>query len=157
MIVPGSTLATLSITYFTPCGFPCTICRHRCPPPPTMTASLSATNLLPCYHHLLPHPLAVAAVVRHCSTLPPIACHRPPPPLPDAAVARRRRLPAVFPAIIDRCRHRPTQSSTSRCTSSYSEVYAVYILGPPIQKIGDGAELKAGTTKRDPEAVRAGI
>ena len=42
------------------------------------------------------------------------------------------------------------QLLTARCASSYSEVYSVYIQGSPIQKIGDGAELKAATRKERP-------
>jgi hypothetical protein len=30
------------------------------------------------------------------------------------------------------------------------EVYSDYIRGPPIQKFGDGTDLKAGTTKERP-------
>ena len=111
MVVPGSTLAALSITHFTPHGFTHPLCCH-CYPPPTTTASSSAADLSPCRHHPLPCPLAAAAVVCRCSTSPPIACHPPPPPSPNAAVCQ----PSSQPSSTVRCRHRPTQSSTARCT-----------------------------------------
>ena len=37
-----------------------------------------------------------------------------------------------------------------RCINSYSEVYLVYIRGPPIQNFGDGTDLKVGTTNKRP-------
>ena len=39
-----------------------------------------------------------------------------------------------------------------RCINSYSEVYSVYIRGLPIQKFGDGVDLKVkvGTMKERP-------
>ena len=99
MVVPGSTLATLSITYFTPHSFMRPLHCHCCPPP-TSTSSLSAAYLLPCHHHLLPGPLTAAVVVRCCSTLPPIACHWPPPPLPDAVVCQPSSQSSLIAATI---------------------------------------------------------
>jgi hypothetical protein len=74
----------------------------------------------------------------------------------------------VFPAIIDRCRHRPMQSSTAaaivfsaaasvdrwrrRCTSSYFEVYSVYIGAPPhTEQSWMAQNLRQEQRKRDPE------
>ena len=134
MVLPGSMLAALSITYFTPC-----MRLYASPPSPLLY------SVIVCHQSIAVTPSSAAAPPRSRNRWPPLLysaanCL----PSPTATVAQCRRLPAVFPVTINQCRHRPTQLLTARCTSSYSEVYSVYLQGPFIQKFGDGAELKAG-------------
>jgi hypothetical protein len=147
MLVPGSTLATLSITYFTPNGFTYPLRRHCCPPT-TRTVSSSATDLLLCRHHPLLCPLTATAVVRRCSTLPPIACHHPPPLSPDTVVRQpSSQLSSTAAAIV---RH--------NCQPLDVPVPIVKFIqftyeGPPYKKLGMVHNLRQEQQKRDPEAV----
>ncbi len=87
MIIPGSTPATLSIIYTTRL--------YTSPPLPLLYPTYNNSIIicccftLPCRHHPLPRSLPATAVVCHCSTLLPIACHCPPPPSPNAIVCSR--------------------------------------------------------------------
>ena len=147
MVAPGSTLAALSITYFTPPGFTCLLHRHRCSPP-TTTASSSATDLSPCCHHQLPHPLTAATAIRCCSTSPLIACRRPPPPSPDAVVCQSSSQPSSTAAAIVRHNCRPLDLPVPLVKFIQSTYEG------PFTKILEMAKnLRREQQKRDPEAV----
>ena len=119
---------------------------HVSPPLPLLSTAYNNSVIVcrrstsTCHHYPLPRPLAATAVVHCCSTSPPID-YCPPPPSPAAVVCQPSSQPSSNAAAIVRRNRRPLDAPVR------IEVYSVYIRGPPIPKIGDGAKLKAGTMK----------
>ncbi len=127
--ISRSTLAALPITYYT--------LNHQLyasPPSPSLSATYN-NSIIVCRQSIAVPPSSTAAPPCSRRHRPPLLYIATDPlPLPNAPIARCRHLPVVFPAIIHHCCHRPMQLLTARCTNSYSEVYSVYIQGPPIHK-----------------------
>ena len=153
--MPGSTLATLSFTYTTRL--------YMSPPLPSLSVAYNNSvfiygrSILPCCHHPLPRPLPATAIVRRCSTLLPIVCHCPLPPLPDIVVCNC--LPSWSDAVIDRCCHRqqlpPSWTAVENWGGEDVPVPIVKFIqstyaGPLYTKFGDDAEPKAESTKERP-------
>ena len=124
-------------------------------PPPTTTESSSAADLPPCHHHPLPC-LPAPPVVRHCSTLPPIPSHCPPPPSPNTIVCQPSSQPSSQPSLtaaaIVRHNHGPLDIPVPIVKLKF--IQSLYE-SPPYKKIGDGAELKARTAKERPRGRAA--
>ena len=133
MVIPGSTSSALSIV--------CTVRPYTSPLSPSLSAAYDDSVIVcrrftsPCCHHPLPCPLPAAAVL-FAALHRPVVCSRLP----------RHQL-STAATIADSCRHRgPLPSVSVPIVKFIKSTYK----GPPYKKIGDDAELKAGTTKERP-------
>ncbi len=165
MVIPGSTLAALSIIYSTQLL--------------TLPSVAIAVHHLGRQGHSLP-PLYIAmppssaaapppihCLVCRCSTLLPIACRCPPPPSPDAVVCSR------LPSRHHCCHHCPTQSSTAAAIADschhhgqlwkiweekmyqflYWSLFSLHTRAPHSKKLGIAQIVRREQQKRDPEAM----